>query len=335
MLKIERVRQSLISMESPTLADVSITERYDLQQFICNSSDAFFEEINEKLFLVSEELQPSEKVGDRIDLLAVDKEGACVIIELKRGNNKLHMLQAISYAGMISSWDADQILELLSSEQQERLTDFLDVELDAINRTQRIILIAEAFDYALLVGAEWLNETYDVNISCCRLALAKDADSDAEFLVCSNVYPNPELADVAIRRGATKVSRSIKWKDWKEALAGVGNSAVSDFFNLELSDDCESYLLKRILRYRIDGKRRWHVSARSQLAYVWQGGRFDDDVEFWKDKLSDPGEVKVVKDGAAVRMHLKTAKDFRVFKESVIGELTAVDWCEAVLTSAD
>jgi hypothetical protein len=45
-----------------------------------------------------------------------------VVIELKRGNNKLQLLQAISYAGMISQWSAEEFLGLLSTDQKETMT---------------------------------------------------------------------------------------------------------------------------------------------------------------------------------------------------------------------
>ncbi len=125
MLKIDRDNQSFSLLDTPTLADVSITERYDLQEFISNSPDDFFKEIGQELFLLGKEIEPSKDVQDRIDLLAVDKEGTCVVVELKRGNDKLHMLQAISYAGMMSQWEPDDFLQLLDDDQQEALFDFL------------------------------------------------------------------------------------------------------------------------------------------------------------------------------------------------------------------
>lgn len=329
MLKIDRDNQSFSLLDNPTLADVSITERYDLQEFISNSPEAFFKELGFELFLLGKEIEPSKNVQDRIDLLAVDKEGCCVVVELKRGNHKLHMLQAISYAGMISQWEADDFLELLDDQQQEALSEFLEVDREDINRQQRIILIAEGYDYALLIGAEWLSEHYGVDITCCRIAVAKDSATDAEYLVCSNVYPAPELAKESVSRGRKHSGTSkTKWADWEAALAVITNAAVKGYFEQELAAERESYLRKRILRYRLGGKRRWFMAARTKKAYVWQQGRFDGDVEFWKAGLRDPDVVKPVKDGDCLRLFLETEEDFRYFHEAATRKLQATVWQE-------
>jgi hypothetical protein len=41
MLKIDRQKQHFTRLETPSLADAAISERYDLQEYICNSPDAF------------------------------------------------------------------------------------------------------------------------------------------------------------------------------------------------------------------------------------------------------------------------------------------------------
>ena len=204
MLKIDRDKKTFSKLNTPKLAEVAITERYDLQEFISNSPEVFFNELGLELFLVGKELTPSQTVQDRIDLLAIDKEGCCVVIELKRGNNKLQMFQAITYAGMMSQWSADDFFNLLDADKQEQLMDFLEVDIEEVNRTQKLVLVAEAFDFSLLIGAEWLNDNFGVSILCCRIALATDAESENEYLVCSNIYPTPELAQVAISRGRSR-----------------------------------------------------------------------------------------------------------------------------------
>src|SRR5262249_23633363 len=159
----------------------------------------------------------------------------------------------------------------LGAEKWERLLDFLEVDKEEINRHQRIILIAEAFDFSVLVGAEWLSEQFGVDIICCRLSLAKDTAANTEFLVCSNVFPAPELAQQAIRRGRGRAGVSQpKWSDWNAALANVTNAALVAFYKEELAAGRENYLRKRYLRYRIASKRRWFMAARRRNAYVWQ-----------------------------------------------------------------
>lgn len=328
MLKINRDKQSFLLLDTPTLAAVSITERYDLQEYIFNSPDAFFKEIGQELFLLGKEVLPSKNVQDRIDLLAVDKEGTSVVVELKRGNHKLHMLQAISYAGMISKWEPDDFLQLLNEDQQDSLSEFLEVELEDINRKQRIILIAEAYDYALLVGTEWLSEQYGLGIVCCRIAVATDSVTKSEYLVCSNVYPAPELAKVAIARRGTGGVTEIRWSDWESALSGVTNNAVTSYFKKEIAANRDSYLPKRIMRYSVAGKRRWHMAARNKNAYVWQLGRFEGDIDFWRNGLSKPDVVKPVKNDECLRLFLNTPEDFQYFHNAVINSLQSTEWID-------
>jgi hypothetical protein len=313
-------------LDSPTLAAVSITERYDLQEYICNTPDAFFKEIGQELFLLGKEVVPSKNVQDRIDLLAVDKEGTTVVVELKRGNHKLHMLQAISYAGMISKWEPDDFLQLLDEDQQDSLSEFLEVELEDINRQQRIILIAEAYDYALLIGTEWLSEQYGLGIVCCRIAVATDSATKAEYLVCSNVYPAPELAKEAVPRGGKRGVTEVKWPDWQSAMSGVTNNAVTSYFQQEIAANRDSYLPKRIMRYSVAGKRRWHMAARNKNAYVWQLGRFEGDIDFWRNGLSKPDVVKPVKNDECLRLFLNTPEDFQFFHNAAIKTLQSAEW---------
>ncbi|MDY0170052.1 MAG: hypothetical protein RBS80_26140, partial [Thermoguttaceae bacterium] len=194
-----------------------------------------------------------------------------------------------------------------------------------------IILIAEAYDYALLVATEWLSEQYGVDIRCCRIAVAKDSATDSEYLVCSNAYPAPELVDEAVSRGGKRrVSKNLKWHDWETALANITNPAVVAYFRQQRADGREAYLPRRILRYRIGGKQRFSVGARTKNVYVWQHGRFADDLDFWKTRVSQPNKVTPVKGGECLRFYLHTDVDFRSFHNAATQQLTSKEWTDGV-----
>lgn len=330
MLKIDRNRRSFVQLDTPSLAEAAVSERYDLQEYISNSPEAFFSELGQDLFLLGKEVPLSTTVPDRLDLLAVDRQGRLVVTELKRGSHKLQHLQAISYAAMISSWSPDDILEMLSEDRQAALEEFLDEGTEGLNRQQRIILVAEAYDYALLASVEWLSERYGLDILCCRIALARDEQTASEYLVCTNVYPTPELASEAAVRGRTRnggqQSTEMRWGDWESALSDITNEALAAFFRQELAAGCDSYLRKRCLRYHDAGRRRWHVDARKTCAYVWQTGRFVGDVEFWQDRLSTPDIVQAVKRNTCLRFWLHTAEDFEAFRSAIAREILSVEW---------
>jgi hypothetical protein len=231
---------------------------------------------------------------------------------------------------MVASWEPSDFLFFLPRTQQEQLQDsFLEVDIDEVNRSQRLILVAEEFDYSVLIGAEWLSERHNVDIICCKLSLAKDSPTGAEFLVCSNIFPAPEIVQQAVRRRLRGTSPSKpKWSNWDAALSDVANQAVASFVKSELAardgNDCN--LRKRLLRYRIAGKRRWNLSARRQTANVWQHGRFDGDVAFWRSGVSHPDLVKEVKDGLCLSLSLSTENDFRFFRDAVTNGLVNKTW---------
>lgn len=326
MLRIHRPNRSLIRLERTTLSELTLTERYDLQELIFNSPQQFFPEVGFDLFVLAKELTPSQFVQDRIDLLALDKQGNGVIIELKRGNNKLQLLQAISYAALISEWKPEQFEDLLDENALESLKEFLAVDVAEINSRQRILLIAEAYDFEVLKAAEWLHNNYSVDITCARLSLSKDDASGAEYLHCSLVFPSVELAQQAITRRS--VGTKAPWEDWDEALAAISNPAVTEFFQAQLQLNQDSNLRKRMLTYRVGSKRRFFIWAKMDHAYCWQEGRFDNDLNFWSKQLARPESVAAVKEGSSLRFSLCTTQDFSTFVQAVTSDLRERDWLQ-------
>ena len=323
MLKICRNSKSFTRLDNPTLAAASILERSDLQEYIANSPEAFFAELGENLFVLGKEVQPSETVADRIDLLAIDADGGVVVVELKRGNDKFQLLQAIAYAGMVSKWSGENFLTLAGARADD-LRDFADET--TLNSSQRIILVAEAYDYEVLAAAEWLYEQYSVEIVCARVTLAVDSLTKAEYMSCMQVFPTRELAEQAISRTRRSTVLPSPWTTWDGALSDVSNLAVREYFRSCLQAGQEAYLPKKQLFFRQQGKRRWFLNARTKLAYTWQLGRFVGDTEFWRTQLSRPEEVKAVKDGQCLRMFLVTTEDFDAFHQAVNSNVSDAVW---------
>ncbi len=332
MLRIISKEKKIVSIENKTLKDAGYLEREDLQKMICSSETAFFEEMGEDLFLIKDEVCPTDFIKDRIDILALQKDGTSVIIELKRGENKLQLLQAISYASMISKWDVAEFLEARAQfsgnsidDAQEEIDQFLD-QIDQINKSQRVILIAEEFDYVVLSTAEWLTKNYGVDIRCYRLLLS--ADGEKEYLTCSCIYPPPEIREHAIKRGAKKNigSTSIGVADWETILSNIANDNVADFVRSELDAGRKNNPNLKRLIFSIPGRSVGILVVQKARACFWQYKRFENDEEFWEQKIGSHSEPKSVNNGKSLRFYLKSKEDFQSFKDAFSIELPNVQY---------
>src|SRR5581483_827031 len=213
----DRNEKKLTRLKQSPLAQADHWERH-LQEMICSNPEAFCEEIGEKLCLIGQEVRPSDAVPDRIDILAIDEAGIAVVLELKRGSHKLQLLQAVSYAGMVARWQGERFIETLAAnfnvskeEARNRILDHSATEISSINHAQRILLIAEDFDPALLIAVEWLHETFDVDIRCYRLQLSLEDQNN--YLTCTCIYPPIEIASLT-RRGDRKSEASAEGTSW-------------------------------------------------------------------------------------------------------------------------
>jgi hypothetical protein len=333
MLRIDTDKKTLIALERKTMREAGYWERRDIQEMICRTPGVFCEELGEKIHILGSEVQPSDVVQDRIDLLGIDPDGAGVIIEIKRDSHKLQLLQALSYAGMIAKWEPKRFIERLiefNRKQQTyeqakaELEEFLgdgDGDIETINRDQRIVLLAEAFDYEVLVTADWLSERYDVDIRCYRIGLAKN-DND-HFLTCTRAYPPPELTELAIdRRRKNKVGPETR--NWDEALGSIENQAVVDFFKVELKRGLPNNSKYKSIRFSVTDRLRFLMYAKKSWARVWQSARFDNDIDFWTSRFGERCSPKPISDGLSLRFTLTDKSDFEKFKKALTTELSGM-----------
>jgi hypothetical protein len=152
------------------------------------------------------------------------------------------------------------------------------------------------------------------------VALAKHGGDD--FLSCTRAYPPPELTDFAIRRRRKKEVGPVETpEDWPEALKSIENEAVAKFFRQEVKEGWSNNPKRKAIRFPIGNKRRFVVSAKRKFARVYQSGRFDDDIEFWKSRLGENSRITPIGAGRELRFYLNDDTDFSKFKQAVTTEL--------------
>lgn len=184
MIKIEPERKALVSLEQAQAGE--LMKRYDLRELIFSSPDVFFKEIGERLFLIGKNVELSQAVPIRIDLLALDESGQAVIVIVQRGQEQSLLPRAITCVGLIASWKPADFFGRLSEDQAGRLRSFLEVRPEEINQGQRTILMSEAFDFEVLAATKWLWERSRMDNTCVRILLVSDRQTGAEYLECTD-----------------------------------------------------------------------------------------------------------------------------------------------------
>lgn len=220
MLKLDPSSKTLVPITATTLKRAKILEREYLQEAIIRSWDAFCGELGyEELFLVGSEIVPHDSCQNRIDILALSRDGAPVIFELKRHRDRLQLLQAISYAAMVARWDVARFLKELggkNDEQSEELRSLLEDEGFEL-ATPEIVVIAESFDPEVILSADWLGD-FGVPISAFAVSAI---DHGGETLISlDQKFPLLGLDDVYVRR-TNRVAGTAERSSWDEALKKV------------------------------------------------------------------------------------------------------------------
>jgi len=196
---------SLRKVEATTFNSEGILERQHLQSALKDQ----IEIIAPNTLVISEEFSEWSRSQRRIDLLAIDKKGNLVVIELKRNETGEHMeLQALRYAAMVSTLTFNRTVEIYqkhliligSNEKADnKLLEFLNWEEpqeDDFAFDVRIILVSSDFSKELTTSVMWLNEK-NLDIRCVRLIPYKYQD---QILVdVQQIIPLPEAESYQIK----------------------------------------------------------------------------------------------------------------------------------------
>ena len=178
MYLIDQKTNRVKKLESPKFKDAEFEERKNLQEWIANEPNIF----NEELLIIQKEFDGFDSTQERLDLLALDKDGNLVLIENKLDDTGRDVTwQALKYASYCSTLKNEQIKDIFqkyigsSKNAEEVISIFLNKssfdQVD-LNNEQRIILVAGNYRKEVTSTVLWLRNKYKLNIKCFEVALS-------------------------------------------------------------------------------------------------------------------------------------------------------------------
>lgn len=251
MYKISKIENSMTKLDIKTFKELGFTERYHLQEWIVKSPDC----LGEELLIIQKEFSGFSDTNERLDLLALDKEGNLVIIENKLDDSGKDVTwQAIKYASYCSTFSKSDIeriyLEYTKDENyKEKLCDFFDVnnydDIKIENQKQRIILVAANFRKEVTSAVLWLRNK-DLDIKCFRVTPYEF--NQEYFLSIEQIIPVKEIQDYMIEiarkeqeqnviNNFKKQTHIIRLKFWNKLLNKIKEENFKLFSNISPSKD--------------------------------------------------------------------------------------------------
>jgi hypothetical protein len=236
MFVIDRDRNRALPIEKASFSALGIRERDHLQEWVANDPSV----LGEELLVIQKEFAGFSDTSERLDLLALDKQGNLAVIENKLDDTGRDVVwQALKYASYCSSLTKDQIRSIFqayldryeaAADAEERLVAYFDQEYEELElnqgQTQRIILIAANFRKEVTSTVLWLLN-YRVRLQCFKVTPYEMGDRllinleqiipmrDAEDYVISMAAKNQDEANT---QSAKTRRHRVRREFWTQLL---------------------------------------------------------------------------------------------------------------------
>lgn len=256
MFQVDRAENRLRKLEEKRFADLQLRERGHLQEWLANMPAA----LGEELLIIQKEFDGFDDTRERLDLLALDKEGQLVVIENKLDDTGRDVVwQALKYAAYISSLTRAQIVDIFQAyldrwcgggSAVELICDFLEEEaLDEVvlnsGNSQRVVLIAANFRKEVTATALWLLG-HGIRVQCFKVtpyAFASELLLDvrqiipvaeaAEFMIGVSSKENEERS----AQGAQKERHDLRYAYWSQTLEALRGAGIALYQNISPTRD--------------------------------------------------------------------------------------------------
>jgi len=226
MYILDKDNNKLITAESTTFKEQKLKERQHLQEWIAKNPEV----LGEELLVIQKEFDGFSDTHERLDLLALDKEGKLVVIENKLDDSGRDVTwQAIKYASYCSSMTQEEIISIFAKylngtedEAKNQILSFYDkedmedIELNPEN-SQRIIFVAANFRKEVTSSALWLRN-FGIDICCIKVSpYMYNGKVMVEF---DQIIPIKEAEEYTIKIAEKKKVESQKAENKKRSENG-------------------------------------------------------------------------------------------------------------------
>lgn len=254
MYLIDKSKNRIEKIDSATFKQLGFKEREHLQEWIANNPAC----LNEDLLIIQKEFDGFNDTYERLDLLALDKQGNLVIIENKLDDTGKDVTwQVLKYASYCATLNSSQIITIFTqyltktgkTENAETLLEeFLETEdfKEKLNigNSQRIMMIAGEFRKEVTSSVLWLLN-YGLRLQCFKATPYKLQEQ--LFLNMEQIIPIKEAEDFVISManksreevGAQEENKgrfAVRLKFWAEYLKEL-NKVCGLYSNVSPSKD--------------------------------------------------------------------------------------------------
>jgi len=205
MYQINREANDIVQLKERLFSELHFREREHLQEWIAKNPEV----LGEDLLIIQKEFDGFSDTNERLDLLALDKEGNLVVIENKLDDTGRDVVwQALKYASYCSTLSTSQIIKIYQKyldkqtageEARAAIIEFLEIEDEeslVLNRNdQRILFVANHYRKEVTSTVLWLLD-HDVRIQCFRAT--PYSLGEELFLQIDQIIPVPEVNEFII-----------------------------------------------------------------------------------------------------------------------------------------
>jgi len=263
-------------------SSIGLLERQDLEGWAIEEPRI----LGEDLLVVTSEFEDFERTRDRLDILALDRAGKLVVVELKRDRaDETTDLQAIKYASYCATLTPRQVQEeyrdfwadhrnepLPPEAVGETYTEFLNEHSDEevvtvedgwadfeLDDKPRILLAAGSYGIEVTSPVLWLIEEYGMDITCVRIRAYEHRDR--VLLDSQQTIPIAEAEEYVTKRRKKEQERKASSRRQRaivvlleRAVLEPGDAVQFDAMQIPAAECDEFGLPNEFWRAKITGK---------------------------------------------------------------------------------